>query len=183
MCCGRSRHPDKGLPHRSPVGPFRRRQPHGLLKPLRRRRLDAWSQRPHGDAQSILEDEIMAKVLRTWTFWIKAALEDECRDYLERHVLRDLRGQSGNLRASALFRGLGDGTTQVVVASVWESMDCIRAYDGGGTSRPAIAPDIHAKILDRDSKIRYFAIDSLDDIVAAKLWDDGMESASSAQGG
>ena len=125
----------------------------------------------------------MAKVLRTWTFWIKAGLEGECREYLEQHVLSGLRVQPGNLRASALFRGLGDGTAQGVVASVWESMDCIRAYDGGATSRPAIPPDIRSKILDRDSRLRYFAIDSLDDIVPAKLWDDAMETDSPTQPG
>lgn len=105
----------------------------------------------------------MTKILRTWTFWIKTELTDECCGYLDQFVLPDLRRQIGSLRASSLFRDRSDGTTQVVVASVWESMERIRAYDGGGTSRPMIDASVREKILDRDAVMRYYAIDSLDD--------------------
>lgn len=111
----------------------------------------------------------MTKILRTWTFWIKTELTDECCGYLDQFVLPDLRRQIGSLRASSLFRDRSDGTTQVVVASVWESMDRIRAYDGGGTSRPMIDASVREKILDRDAVMRYYAIDSLDDIALADL--------------
>jgi len=105
----------------------------------------------------------MTKILRTWTFWIKTELTDECCGYLDQFVLPELRRQIGSLRASSLFRDRSDGTTQVVVASVWESMERIRAYDGGGTSRPVIDASVGEKILDRDAVMRYYAIDSLDD--------------------
>ena len=62
----------------------------------------------------------MSQILRTWTFWIFAVIEDECRDDIERMVLSRMRTAPGNRRASALFNNAGDGTVEVVVLSIWD---------------------------------------------------------------
>ena len=111
----------------------------------------------------------MKKVLRAWTFWIRSHLKEECGGYLDQFVLPELRRQPGNLRAAPLFRDLTDGTTQVVVASIWESMEHIRAYDGGSSAGPTLDPAIRAKILDRDTMVRHYVLDSIDDPALAML--------------
>ena len=55
------------------------------------------------------------KILRTWTFWIRSDLREECRLHLEATKLKEMNAAPGNERATAVFRDLGDGSTEVAV--------------------------------------------------------------------
>jgi len=104
----------------------------------------------------------MNHVMRAWTFWIRSELRDECREHLDKTKLPELRGAPGNLRASAIFRDLDDGTTEVVVASLWDSLDSIRAFAGPDYLRPTIDPRDKGKLIDRDVIVRHYSIDAMD---------------------
>lgn len=80
----------------------------------------------------------MDKILRTWTFWIRSDLRTECEAHLEATKLQEMRDAPGNHRAAALFRERNDGTTIVVVMSIWDSMESIRAFAGGDAAQPSI---------------------------------------------
>lgn len=100
----------------------------------------------------------MGKVLRAWTFWIRAELRGECSDHLDATVLLRLRAAKGNQRAAALFRDLNDGTTEVVVVSVWDSMESIRLYAGDPHTAPTIDPGDVRKLFDREPSVRHYAL-------------------------
>lgn len=100
----------------------------------------------------------MGKILRAWTFWIRAELRGECSDHLEATVLVRLRAAKGSQRAAALFRDLNDGTTEVVVVSVWDSMESIRAYTGDPHTAPTIDPVDVPKLFDREPSVRHYAL-------------------------
>lgn len=103
----------------------------------------------------------MAKILRTWTFWIRTELRQEVHDYLEAGRLREMRAAPGNLRVSAVFRERKDGTTVVVVMSIWDSWESIRALVGDDQDQPWIAPEELAQLFDSDNKVgHYFLSDA-----------------------
>lgn len=95
-------------------------------------------------------------ILRAFTFWIRSELRGECDAYLESTKLKELRDAPGSQRATALFRDLGDGTTEVVVLSVWDSMASVQAFDA--LQKPIVDPAIRHKLFDREPTVRHYAI-------------------------
>ena len=55
-------------------------------------------------------------------------------------ILKRMRSAPGNQRASSLFNNAGDGTVEVVVLSVWNSMEDIKAFAGPNYLQPTIPP-------------------------------------------
>jgi heme-degrading monooxygenase HmoA len=98
---------------------------------------------------------LQEKILRTWTFWIRTELREECQTYLETTKLREMNAAPGNERATAVFRDLGDGSTEVAVVSLWTSMDMIRRYVDVEDMQPSIDPADRKKLLDREPVVRH----------------------------
>ena len=111
----------------------------------------------------------MSPILRTWTFWIHTVLREECRLHLEATKLPELRSQPGNRRAAAVFRDRGDGTTEVVVMSIWDSMASIEAFAGNAPLKPTIDPNDRPKLFDHEPQVRHYPMRSLDDLPAELL--------------
>ena len=111
----------------------------------------------------------MSPILRTWTFWIHTALREECRLHLEATKLAELRSQPGNRRAAAVFRDRDDGTTEVVVMSVWDAMACIEAFAGKALLAPTIDPNDRPKLFDHEPQVQHYSMESLDDVPAQLL--------------
>ena len=70
--------------------------------------------------------------------------------------LKELSEAPGSHRAAALFRDLGDGTTEVVVVSLWDSIEAIRAFIGDDYLKPSIDAADRAKLFDRESTVRHY---------------------------
>ena len=100
----------------------------------------------------------MDNILRTWTFWIRTPLREECRAHLEQGKLKEMRAAPGNQRAAALFRDRGDGTTVVVVMSIWDSMQSIRAFAGEDPDQPSIDAADRPKLFDREPVVRHYTV-------------------------
>lgn len=98
----------------------------------------------------------MNTILRAWTFWILTPLREECNDHLERSKLKEYRSVEGCQRAVALFRDLGDGSTEVAFVSVWNSMAHIRAHVGEDLQKSTIDPADRQKLLDREPTVRHY---------------------------
>ena len=106
----------------------------------------------------------MSQILRTWTFWIHEAIEEECRRDVEQMVLTRMRAAPGNQRASVLLNNAGDGTVEVSVLSLWESLAHIVAFAGPNYLQPTISSDHEAKVFDREPTVRHYPISE------APLW-------------
>lgn len=111
----------------------------------------------------------MTPILRTWTFWIHTAQREECRLHLEATKLPELRRAPGNSRAAAVFRDLDDGTTEVVVMSVWDSMASIEAFVGKASLSPTIDPADRPKLFDHEPHVRHYPIRSTEELPATLL--------------
>jgi hypothetical protein len=113
----------------------------------------------------------MDTILRAWTCWIRTEKRAACHGQLDAAALKRLRKVRGYQRAAVLFRDLGDGTTEVVVISVWESMEAIRAYAGELLTVPAIdlelIPKLYDHVFDHEPHVRHYALS--DPNVAAML--------------
>lgn len=103
----------------------------------------------------------MTQILRTWTFWIHAAIEDECRNDVEQMVLPRMRSAPGNQRASVLLKNAGDGTVEVVVLSVWESIGHIQAFAGPNYLQPTIPPSHLSKVYDKEPAVHHYAMNEI----------------------
>lgn len=102
-------------------------------------------------------------ILRTYGFWILSSLRDECREFLEANTLKELIESPGNLRSTALFRDQADGTVEVVILALWDSMDSVKAFLGKQDLRkPRIDPTVHAKLFDREPYVRQYALSDPD---------------------
>jgi len=105
-----------------------------------------------------MQQPATANVLRAFTFWIRSHLRDECNAYLESTRLKELRSAPGIQRAAAVFRDLGDGTTEVVVMSVWDSMESILAFAGIEPMKPIVETNIQHKLFDREPTVRHYSL-------------------------
>jgi len=111
----------------------------------------------------------MSPILRTWTFWIHASQREECRLHLEATKLPQMRMQPGNRRAAAIFRDLGDGATEVVVMSIWDSMASIEAFVGQDLMAPTIDAGDRPKLFDHEPQVRHYPMRSVDEDPAELL--------------
>ena len=103
----------------------------------------------------------MSHVLRAWTFWIHAAIEPQCREDMERMIFARMRQAPGNRRAKALFRHEGDGTVEVTVLSLWDSMAHIQAHVGPNHLQPVIPPSHLGQVFDREPRVHHYAMNDL----------------------
>ena len=103
----------------------------------------------------------MSQILRTWTFWIHAAIEDECRSDVEQIILKRMRSAPGNQRANSLFNNAGDGTVEVVVLSVWNSMEDIEAFAGPNYLQPTIPPSHLGRVFDKEPAVPHYAMNEV----------------------
>jgi heme-degrading monooxygenase HmoA len=112
----------------------------------------------------------MNSILRTWTFWIHAVDQQDCRADMKVHVLEPMRQAPGNQRASAVFHDTGDAKFEVVVLSVWDSMKCIQEFFGSDYVRPMIAPEHQSRVFDLEPTVRHYRMTS------EPLWLQDLES-------
>lgn len=110
---------------------------------------------------SATKSALMNQILRTWTFWIHAALEDECRTDVEQLILARMRLAPGNRRASVLFNDARDGTLEVVVLSLWDSLEHIKAFAGPNYLQPTISPSHLEKVFDREPTVHHYAMNEI----------------------
>jgi len=74
-------------------------------------------------------------IMREWRGWVRTTQAPEYLAHQHRTGITDLRATPGNLAAWALSREDGE-RTEVVVLSLWEDEDSIRAFAGDD---PAVA--------------------------------------------
>jgi heme-degrading monooxygenase HmoA len=71
-----------------------------------------------------------ARVARIWHGRVPTARADAYLDLMHELALPDYRSIPGNLAALALRRDDADGTTHVLMLTLWESFDEVRAFAG-----------------------------------------------------
>ena len=97
-----------------------------------------------------------ARIVRVWKGYGTAEGVDRyCREHFAPTVLTQLRAINGFLDATVLTRPLRD-EAQVVVATVWASVDSIKAFAGESYEQAVVEPIVHELLHRWDDEVSHF---------------------------
>lgn len=103
-------------------------------------------------------------VLRTWTALARSPAEAaECAEHLRRTVFPHLHTLDGHLGAYLLQRSSGSAVG-VMVITVWESLEAVRAFSGEDTGIAVVEPEARRLLVNFDERVTLYdvVLDSTD---------------------
>lgn len=96
-------------------------------------------------------------IARYWRGSVRAADADDYADYVRRTGVATQRGTPGNLGSMVLFETDGE-TSEVVVISLWESLEAIVAFAGEPVDRAVFYPEDGRYLVSADQGVRHFEV-------------------------
>lgn len=97
-------------------------------------------------------------VVRVWKgFGTAEGVETYCRGHFTETVLPGLQALDGFLDANLLVRPCGD-ETEVVVATVWESLAAVKAFAGDDYERAVVEPIVSDLLARFDEHATHFTL-------------------------
>lgn len=109
---------------------------------------------PIDDATPEGGDEI---VVRMWRGVVRTEDQDDYVDYIERTGMRAYRSTPGNLNAWMLARDIGNGLTEILTVSRWETMNAIKGFAGEDVERAVFYPEDDRYLVERDVTVRHYS--------------------------
>jgi heme-degrading monooxygenase HmoA len=97
-----------------------------------------------------------------WRGWVRTEDRDAYVAYVEETGMAHYRRTPGNQGAHLLTRDLGDGRTEVVTLSFWDSLDVVRGFAGDDISRAVFYPEDDRYLVDRETSVTHFEVHSPD---------------------
>jgi heme-degrading monooxygenase HmoA len=97
-------------------------------------------------------------IARTWRGLVATDRADEYMGFIERTGLSEYAETPGNLGAHLMRRDLGDGRTEVVTLSFWESMDAVRRFAGDDPERAVLYPGDEDYLLETETAIAHYEV-------------------------
>jgi heme-degrading monooxygenase HmoA len=95
-----------------------------------------------------------------WRGWVATVDRDAYVAYVEETGMAHYRRTPGNRGAHLLTRDLGDGRTEVVTLSFWDSLDVVRGFAGDDISRAVFYPEDDRFLIDRETTVTHFEVHS-----------------------
>jgi heme-degrading monooxygenase HmoA len=99
---------------------------------------------------------VTGAVVRMWRGAVRTADRDAYVAYVDETGIAAYRTTPGNLDAWTLTRDLGDGRTEIVTVSRWESLDAIRGFAGDDLERAVFYDEDDRYLIERDERVRHF---------------------------
>jgi heme-degrading monooxygenase HmoA len=96
-------------------------------------------------------------IARTWRGWTATADADEYADYVRQTGISELQATPGNCGAYLLRRDDGD-RTEILVVSLWRSLDDVRGFAGDDVDRAVFYPEDDRYLVGRDLRVRHFTV-------------------------
>jgi heme-degrading monooxygenase HmoA len=97
-------------------------------------------------------------IARIWRGWVATERTDEYVRYIERTGLAAYRATPGNQGAQMLTRDLGDGRTEVMTLSWWESLAAIHGFAGADIEQAVFYPEDDDFLVDREATVRHYEV-------------------------
>jgi heme-degrading monooxygenase HmoA len=97
-------------------------------------------------------------IARIWRGWVETARVDEYVAYIERTGIAEYRDTPGNLGAQMLTRDLGDGHTEVLTMSWWESPESIHGFAGDDISAAVFYPEDDDFLIGRETTVTHYEV-------------------------
>ncbi|GID92444.1 antibiotic biosynthesis monooxygenase family protein [Amorphoplanes digitatis] len=97
-------------------------------------------------------------IARMWRGWVATEGAGEYVDYINRTGMAEYRRTPGNVDAQMWTRDLGDGRTEVVTLSWWESAEAIRGFAGDDISRAVFYPEDERFLIGREETVTHYTV-------------------------
>jgi heme-degrading monooxygenase HmoA len=97
-------------------------------------------------------------IARIWRGWVRTDRAAEYVDYIMGTGMAEYRQTPGNVDAQMLTRDLGDGRTEVVTMSWWESLDSIRAFAGDDVTAAKYYPEDEEFLIRHEDTVTHYAV-------------------------
>lgn len=97
-------------------------------------------------------------IVRMWRGIVRSELLDEYAEIVERTGLAESRRTPGNRGAQLLTRDLGEGRSELITLSWWDSVADIRAFAGEDISVAKYYPEDDPYLLDRDTTVVHYRV-------------------------
>jgi heme-degrading monooxygenase HmoA len=99
-------------------------------------------------------------IMRVWRGWVGTDRVDDYVAYIEETGLSEYLQTNGNLGAQLVTRDLGDGRTEVLTLSWWDSLDSVRAFAGDDVEQARLYPEDDDYLVDRETTVRHYVVAS-----------------------
>jgi heme-degrading monooxygenase HmoA len=96
-------------------------------------------------------------IARWWHGWTRADEIDRYVEYVEETGVNALAATPGNMGVYILTRVEGD-RAEIVVVSLWESLEHVRAFAGDDVGRAVFYPDDDRFLVDRDWRVSHYEV-------------------------
>jgi heme-degrading monooxygenase HmoA len=96
-------------------------------------------------------------ILRMWRAQSTVKKADEYVRHATTRVFPSLRAVEGH-RGGYLLRHRGDDRVEIVVLTLWESMDAVRKFAGADPNRAVVEPDARAVLTSFDEFVTHFDV-------------------------
>ena len=97
-------------------------------------------------------------IARIWRGWVATERAAPYVAYIEATGIAEYRQTPGNLGAQMLTRDLGDGRTEILTLSWWESLESIRGFAGADISQAVFYPDDEEYLIDRETTVVHYEV-------------------------
>ena len=101
--------------------------------------------------------EVKGLIARIWRARASAENVDGYVQYATRNVFPSLKAIEGHRGAYLLRRTVG-GVIELVVLTLWESMEAIRKFAGAEPAKAVVEPDARATLTDFDNFVTHFDV-------------------------
>ncbi len=93
-----------------------------------------------------------------WRGWVRTQDRHAYVAYVEATGMAEYRRTPGNRGAHMLARDLGDGRTEIVTLSFWDSLDVISGFAGEDISRAVFYPEDDRYLVDRERTVTHYDV-------------------------
>ena len=99
-----------------------------------------------------------AQIVRIWGgYGTDAGVDRYCRELFPNSVLPRLRSVDGFVEAKVLTR-TGQGETEVVVATTWDSIESVKAFAGEDYEKAVVEPVVRELLNRFDDRVAHFTV-------------------------
>jgi heme-degrading monooxygenase HmoA len=97
-------------------------------------------------------------IARMWRGWVATGRAAEYVAYINGTGMAEYRRTPGNIDAQMWTRDLGDGRTEVVTLSWWESLEAIEGFAGADITRAVFYPEDDAFLVGREETVTHYTV-------------------------
>jgi hypothetical protein len=98
------------------------------------------------------------QIVRVWKgYGTQTGVDRYCREHFANSVLPHLRSIHGFVSAKVLTRA-GRGETELVVATVWDSIDSVKAFAGEDYEHAVVEPVVRDLLNSFDDHVTHFTV-------------------------